>query len=243
MDVEFGLDHPMPLIEPDEELSPTRSRPVTSRISSRPSIVDQLLASPFEISSTHGPGGDEGRRRVARLAEEQIPVDDDDLGRGIISPLSSPLSTRRCQSIVEPLEDRFAALPPGEADDAEGGAHEEEEDLFDENAWSWKERAKVAEAQLSSREEQLEAQLTAREDANRRLLAELTKKQQELALRDMELQNRDAELQKLRKQLNDMSAHQELKAQECASVAAWLQERRIGILTDRGSANALATGA
>jgi len=35
-----------------------------------------------------------------------------------------------------------------------------------------------------------------------------------------------------------VNAHQETKAQECASVAAWLHERRAGILTQRSSTNA-----
>ena len=58
------------------------------------------------------------------------------------------------------------------------------------------------------------------EDSNQRLLAELLKMKQELALRDAELLFRDAELEKLRKQLTEMSIHQETKLQEKAHKAA-----------------------
>ena len=425
----------MPLIEPDEELSPTTARPRHPGLSSR--MVDELLASPFELSrmagfrcgakesgkgrmrtpkhlsdeaslayddddalgrgnisplsspmstrrcqsivdplesfetsSVTGPcssavaSGRKGRMRY--LADEDRLEDDDDdaLGRGNVSPMSSPMSTRRCQSIIDPFEDHVAELPQEADYDAESAA-DDDDDLYDERLFTWKERAKASEALLHSREEELDAQILANqhlqaeltkskqalarrvrdmemlsidaqlqkdanqrlqaeltktneelafrnaeaelskeshqllqaevlktkkelalrvrdmelqnldaqlekdsnqrlqaqltktkqelalrenelqkrdaelpEDSNKRLLLELTKTKQELALRDNELQSRDSELQKLRKQMAVVNAHQETKAQECASVAAWLHERRAGILTQRSSTNA-----
>ena len=426
----------MPLIEPDEELSPTTARPRHPGLSSR--MVDELLASPFELpsrmagfrggakesgkgrmrtpkhlsdeaslayddddalgrgnisplsspmstrrcqsivdplesfetSSVTGPCGSavaSGRNgRMRYLADEDRLEDDDDdaLGRGNVSPMSSPMSTRRCQSIIDPFEDHVAELTQEADYDAESAA-DDDDDLYDERLFTWKKRAKASEALLQSREEELDAQILAHqrlqavltkseqalarrvrdmemlsidvqlqkdanqrlqaeltktkeelafrnaeadlskeshqllqaevmktkkelalrvrdmelqnldaqlekdsnqrlqaqltktkqelalrenelqkrdaelpEDSNKRLLLELTKTKQELALRDNELQSRDSELQKLRKQMAVVNAHQETKAQECASVAAWLHERRAGILTQRSSTNA-----
>jgi len=267
------------------------------------------------------------------LADEDRLEDDDDdaLGRGNVSPMSSPMSTRRCQSIIDPFEDHDAELPQEADYDAESAA-DDDDDLYDERLFTWKERAKASEALLQSREEELDARILANQrlqaeltkseqalarrvrdmemlsidaqlqkdanqrlqaeltktneelafrnaeaelskeshqllqaevlktkkelalrvrdmelqnldaqlekDSNQRLQAQLTKTKQELALRDNELQSRDSELQKLRKQMAVVNAHQETKAQECASVAAWLHERRAGILTQRSSTNA-----
>jgi len=249
----------MPLVEPDPESPPTHknSRPVSSRlqpgatyrpavITERYGVLDDLLASPFDHLSSHCrmPShvleDEEDFARRGQLEEEELPMDDDDddFGRGNVSPLSSPMSTRRCQSIVEPLEDRFSTRTASKAGGSRAGGSAAQEDApdvaemhdeFDENSWSWKERAQAAEQQLSSREEQLEVQLTAREDANKRLLAELAKKNDENA--------------KLRARITEMTEHAMKKEQECHSVAAWLQERRNGILSQRSSANSIqATG-
>ena len=76
-------------------------------------MVDELLASPFELPSRmagfRGGAKESGKGRMRtpkHLSDEaSLAYDDDDaLGRGNISPLSSPMSTRRCQSIVDPLE-------------------------------------------------------------------------------------------------------------------------------------------
>ena len=117
------------------------------------------------------------------------------------------MSSRKCHSILEPLEASELGVAEPEAD------------------FSWQERAEAAQAQLREREEELEAALTDREAANQRLRSQL-------AQREEEVTGLMAEVSKLRAMLSSQQCAN-CKGAETA-VDSWLKEKmKRGVLTER----------
>jgi uncharacterized coiled-coil protein SlyX len=221
----------MPLLNRSAPNDASPARPHT-----RPSMIPDFLSELFPGGSAQSLPSNRASIIPDSVAEFLPPMpntrdfddddDDDQFGRGNISPLSSPMSSRKCQSIIEPFE-------VNDVDSIDGGPMQHHYDEADvEKSFSWRERAEAAEAQLASREEELEEQLTERECNIRALTAQLAARDQEIAALRTQLMAVQAQVP-----ATTPGECSNCKSAETA-INSWLAAKRErGILTERSSAS------